>query len=111
MPISSYQSADRKGLLALWREAFPNSPALPQFEEIIETKLTVQPELLMVAVDGEKLIGSVMSGFDGYLGWVYFLAVGPGQRGRGIGSDLMAHAEKESQARGCKHVHLTVRWW
>jgi ribosomal protein S18 acetylase RimI-like enzyme len=55
------------------------------------------------------LVGSVMVGFDGHRGWVYYLATEPEQRGKGIGRALMTAAEVWLYERSCPKIQLMVR--
>jgi ribosomal protein S18 acetylase RimI-like enzyme len=64
---------------------------------------------ILLAWVGAVLAGSVMTGFDGHRGWVYYLAVAPEQRREGLGRALMAAAEAWLAARGCPKVQLMVR--
>lgn len=57
----------------------------------------------------EGIAGSVMVGFDGHRGWVYYLAVSPEQRRTGLGRALMAAAEDWLRARGAPKLQLMVR--
>jgi ribosomal protein S18 acetylase RimI-like enzyme len=57
----------------------------------------------------EGIVGSVMVGFDGHRGWVYYLAVSPEQRRTGLGRALMAAAEDWLRARGAPKLQLMVR--
>lgn len=59
--------------------------------------------------DGEALIASVMVGFDGHRGWVYYLAVAPDRRRQGLGRQLMAAAEAWLRDRGAPKLQLMVR--
>jgi ribosomal protein S18 acetylase RimI-like enzyme len=59
--------------------------------------------------DGGTLIGSVMTGFDGHRGWVYYLAVAPARRREGLGHHLMDAAEAWLRARGVPKLQLMVR--
>ena len=59
--------------------------------------------------DGEALIASVMVGFDGHRGWVYYLAVAPDLRSAGLGRTLMDAAEAWLRARGAPKLQLMVR--
>ncbi len=59
--------------------------------------------------DGDALAGSVMVGFDGHRGWVYYLAVAPDRRRSGLGRDLMKAAEAWLEAVGCPAIRLMVR--
>ena len=72
-------------------------------------ELAVQPELFLVGTVEEKLVGSVMAGYEGHRGWVNYLAVAPRHRGRGYARTLMQHVETLLFARGCPKVSLLVR--
>jgi len=50
-----------------------------------------------------------MVGFDGHRGWVYYLAVSPDHRRKGLGRALMAAAEAWLRARGAPKIQLMVR--
>ena len=75
----------------------------------IQRKLTVQPELFLVAVDGDDIVGTVMAGYDGHRGWLYYLASDPARRGQGIGRALVDAAEDALLELGCPKVQLMVR--
>jgi ribosomal protein S18 acetylase RimI-like enzyme len=55
------------------------------------------------------LAASVMTGFDGHRGWVYYLAVAPARRREGLGRRMMAAAEAWLRARGVPKIQLMVR--
>jgi len=65
--------------------------------------------VVLLARDGDMLTGSVMVGFDGHRGWVYYLAVAPDRQHAGIGRALMAAAEAWLAARDAPKVQLMVR--
>ncbi|GAB3269341.1 GNAT family acetyltransferase [Sinomonas notoginsengisoli] len=56
-----------------------------------------------------KVVGTVMAGYDGHRGWVYYLAVVPERQGEGIGRALLAEAEARLTALGCPKIMLMVR--
>ncbi len=66
-------------------------------------------DLLFVAEDAECIIGTVMAGYDGHRGWLYTVAVAPGCRRRGIGTNLVRHAVDALRAVGCIKVNLQIR--
>jgi ribosomal protein S18 acetylase RimI-like enzyme len=72
-------------------------------------KLQRDPDLFLVAVEGDQLVGTVMGGFDGRRGMVYHLAVAQTHRRSGIASRLMAEVEKRLEAKGCLKCYLLVR--
>ena len=67
---------------------------------VIDKKLAVSDELFFVAVIDDKVIGTVMAGYDGHRGWIYSVAVSPSHRREGIGSQLVSHAERALIAKG-----------
>src|SRR4051812_45912829 len=50
--------------------------------------------------EGDELVASVMPGFDGHRGWVYYLAVAPERRREGLGRVMMDAAETWLRSRG-----------
>ena len=59
--------------------------------------------------------GNIIAGIIGgtYWGWMYvdILWVHEDHRKQGIGTKLLAEAEKEGARRGCHHVHLDTLSW
>ena len=96
-------------LIQLWAAVFPDDPPRNSPETMIRQKALVQPELLLVAMDGERLVGAVMAGFDGTRGWIHHLAVDPAHRRRGVGAALVESAETGLRRLGCPKVNLQVR--
>src|SRR5690606_22649311 len=103
-----YQTSDEHAVIAVWSECGLIRPWNDPRRDIAR-KLSEQPELFLVAVDEQKLVGTAMVGFDGHRGWVYYLAVMPGQQRRSVGRTLMAEAERLLMARGCPKICLMVR--
>lgn len=56
-----------------------------------------------------RIVGTVMAGYDGHRGWVNYLAVDPGMRGRGLGRALMDRVERMLVERGCPKLNLQIR--
>ncbi|MFF8188594.1 GNAT family acetyltransferase [Microbacterium sp. NPDC016588] len=106
--IRAFREADEEVVVALWEEAGLTRPWNDARADI-RRKLTVQPELFLVAADGDTVVGSVMAGYDGHRGWLYYLASASSHRGRGIGRALVAEAERLLEAMGCPKVQLMVR--
>ncbi len=107
--VRSYRPEDRESLVSLWDRVFPDDPPRNAPDRMIENKLRVQPELLLVAEDDGSLVGAVMAGFDGTRGWMYHLAVTPERRCQGIGASLMRAGEDALRKLGCPKVNLQVR--
>jgi len=64
---------------------------------------------ILVAAEGDEIIGSVMVGHDGHRGWLYYVAVAPQHQKKGIGRALVKAAERWLSDRGVPKVHLMVR--
>ncbi len=107
--VRSYRPDDRESLVSLWARVFPDDPPRNAPDRMIENKLQVQPELLLVAEDDGSVVGAVIAGFDGTRGWMYHLAVTPERRSQGIGASLMRTAEDGLRKLGCPKVNLQVR--
>jgi ribosomal protein S18 acetylase RimI-like enzyme len=107
--IRSYLPADHDALVQLWERVFPDDPPANAPRLMIERKLGVQPELLLVGLLGEQLVGAVMAGFDGVRGWIHHLAVAPEWHRHGFASRLMRAAEAGLRELGCPKVNLQVR--
>ena len=75
----------------------------------IERKLRVDPELFLVAVEEDLVVGSVMAGYEGHRGWINYLAVDPSRRRQGLGTRLMDEAEGLLAERGCPKINLQIR--
>ena len=109
MLIRPYTYTDEPNVVKLWRVVFPDAPVRNDPATDIRIKLSEQSELFFVAeVDGH-IVGTAMSGFDGHRGWVYYVAVHPHHRRKGIGSALMRHVEEALQAVGCPKLNLQIR--
>lgn len=109
LEISAYRDSDQDGVVALWREAFPDEPPHNDPVAVIRRKLAVQPELFLVARVGGAVAGTAIGGFDGHRGWIYKVAVAAGQRRHGVGSALVRHAEEALRAVGCPKMNLQIR--
>jgi hypothetical protein len=71
-----FRLADREPLDELWSRVFPDDPTWNAPAVMIENKLKVQPELLLIGELDGTIVGALMAGFDGVRGWLYHLAVG-----------------------------------
>jgi ribosomal protein S18 acetylase RimI-like enzyme len=100
---------DEPSVIALWKEVFADDPPRNDPRAVVRRKLGVQRELFLVGDLHGDVVGTVISGFDGYRGWVYHLAVHPSCRRRGFGRQLMREAEARLKAMGCPKLNLQVR--
>src|SRR5690606_1007146 len=108
MEIRCYRPDDEQAVIRLWGRCGLIRPWNDPRKDI-ERKLSEQPELFLVGQNGADVIATVMAGFDGHRGWVYYLAVAPEQRGKSYGRRLMQAVERLLLARGCPKLNLQVR--
>ncbi|MDT0186256.1 GNAT family acetyltransferase [Microbacterium sp. ARD31] len=106
--IRPFHVAETEAVVALWHAVGLTRPWNNPHQDI-SRKLTVQPELFLVAVADGEIVGTVMAGYDGHRGWLYYLASDPSRRGQGIGRRLVEEAEDRLLALGCPKVQLMVR--
>jgi len=108
MQIRSFQPGDKTAVIDLWQSCELtrpwNNPALD-----IQRKCAVNDDLFLVAIQQDRIIGSVMGGYDGHRGWINYLAVDPGIQKQGIGRMLMHAVEERLLALGCPKINLQVR--
>jgi ribosomal protein S18 acetylase RimI-like enzyme len=107
--VRAFRETDRAAVVELWEEAFPGDPPWNQPAAMIDRKLGVQPELLLVAELDGRVVGAAMAGFDGVRGWLHHVAVKRRCRRGGIGRALVVAAEERLRAIGCPKLNLQVR--
>ena len=62
----------------------------------------------MGSVDN-RVVATVMGGYDGHRGWIYYLAVDPAYQKMGLGRQIMEAIEQKILATGCPKVNLQIR--
>jgi ribosomal protein S18 acetylase RimI-like enzyme len=106
--ITTYDNGHFSGVKALWSEAFPNDAPWNAAATAIAEKLRFQPDLMLVALEENHVVGSVMAGYEGHRGWISRIAVLTSHRNRGVGRELLVEAERRLAALGCIKVNLQV---
>jgi ribosomal protein S18 acetylase RimI-like enzyme len=108
MQIRAYQPSDEAAVIDLWQRCRLTRPWNDPRRDIAR-KLAVQPEMFLVALMDESVVGTVMDGYEGHRGWINYLAVCPDHQRRGIGRMLMEEAEMLLKRAGCPKINLQVR--
>lgn len=71
--------------------------------------MKVRPDLFLVGELDGRVIATVMAGYDGHRGWLYYLAVLPQHQRAGYGRAIVAEAERLLRIEGCPKINLQVR--
>ncbi len=64
---------------------------------------------VLVGIDDDRIVASVLVGHDGHRGWLYYVAVAPDRQGDGLGAEIVNAAEGWLRERGVRKVQLLVR--
>ena len=94
-------------LLDLWHHA-DASPSPTDTPEQVDQVIQDPAASVLVAVDNDLLVGSIIGGWDGWRGNLYRLAVLPSYRRRGVARALVAAAEERLAERGARRVSALV---
>ena len=97
-----------KEVVSLWQDVFGYGAPHRCPELAIEKKITAEDGLFFVAISRQIVVGTVMAGYDGHRGWIYSIAVCPAHQKKGIGSALLAFAEKKLSSLGCMKINLQI---
>ncbi|MGY4398261.1 ribosomal protein S18 acetylase RimI-like enzyme [Sphingomonas sp. UYAg733] len=106
--IAIATQADALAVIALWEACGLTRPwndALADFTLALDTPASA----IFVMHDEDRVVASVMVGFDGHRGWIYYLAVAPDTRRGGHGRAMMGAAERWLRQQGAPKLQLMVR--
>jgi ribosomal protein S18 acetylase RimI-like enzyme len=94
-------------LLDLWHHADATPSPTDTPEQVVEV-IRDAAATVLVAVDRDLLVGSIIGGGDGWRGNIYRLAVLPSYRRRGVGRALVAAVEERLAERGARRISALV---
>ena len=106
--IRPFKEGDEEALVSLWNICRLTVPWNNPYKDI-SRKLKVQAELFLVGYLEDKLIASVMAGYDGHRGCINYFAVHPDFQARGYGKQLMDKVETGFREFGCPKINLQIR--
>ena len=107
MRIREFRLDDYAVVFELWKTAGLEIRPGDQFEDV-KLKVRRDPDLFLVAEEGEQIVGTVMGAWDGRRGWIYHLAVRPDHQRKGIGATLVSTLERRLAAKGASRVNAQV---
>ncbi|MFJ5707132.1 MULTISPECIES: GNAT family N-acetyltransferase [unclassified Streptomyces] len=99
--------SDAESVLAFWRESAEGT-SISDDVDGVRRLLDRDPEALILAVDGDRIVGSVIAGWDGWRASLYRLAVLPSYRRRGLSKALLKAAEDRFAALGGRRADAMV---
>tara|TARA_R110001606_G_scaffold3223_2_gene13968 strand:- start:1672 stop:2082 length:411 start_codon:yes stop_codon:yes gene_type:complete len=108
MQIYAAKESDIEDVIRLWRACDLTRPWNDPAADFHQALANETSAILLAHIEGQ-LVGSVMTGFDGHRGWVYYLAVAPDFRKCGLGRKMMEAAEAWLRKRDAPKIQLMVR--
>jgi len=94
-------------VLDLWNLA-ESTPSISDSIEALKLMLLRDDDLLLVAEYHNRIIGTVMGGWDGWRANIYRLAVLPQYRRQGIGRALVKEIEKRLRLKGTRKISIMI---
>ena len=108
MIVRPFDDKDSAEVVRLWQRCGLVRPWNDPWLDI-KRKLQVQSNWFLVGLMDDRLIASVMAGYDGHRGWINYLSVDPEYRRQGLGQQLMTAVEEQLLAVGCPKINLQIR--
>jgi len=97
------RATDVEQVLELWRRAAAE-PRVTDDPDALRRRLRRDRNLFVLAWSRERLVGSLIGGWDGWRGHMYRLAVEPACRRRGIARRLVEHVEARLRKLGAVRI-------
>jgi ribosomal protein S18 acetylase RimI-like enzyme len=99
------ESADQEKVQRLWEACGLARAAPDEWDALVAGDTSA----VLVAVEGDQLLGSAIASSDGWRAYIYHVAVAPDRRGEGLGHWLMGQAEQYLLSAGARYVYVTVQ--
>ena len=108
MTIRAYLEADEAEVVALWTACGLVRPWNDPRKDIAR-KLALQRDLFLIDAVDDRIVATVMGGYDGHRGWINYLAVDPASRRLGLARSMMDAVEQRLRHLGCAKMNLQIR--
>jgi ribosomal protein S18 acetylase RimI-like enzyme len=108
LSIAPIEDRDVAEVIALWHRCGSTRPWNDPTADIALARRADNSTILVGKCDG-ILAASVMVGYDGHRGWVYYVTVDPDRRYLNFGRAIMSAAETWLRERGILKLQLMVR--
>ena len=108
MQIRPFHKEDQAAVIQLWEECGLTRPWKSPDKDIAR-KLTTQPEWFLVGTIDDRIVATLMAGYDGHRGWINYLGVDPDHQRQGLAKMMMEEAERLLLDFGCPKINLLIR--
>ncbi len=108
MQFRTIADADVEAVIELWRACGLTRAWNDPQKDIALARAGASSTILVGEAEG-IIAASAMVGHDGHRGMLYYVAVAPGHRGRGLGKAAVRTAEAWLAERGVWKINLLVR--
>jgi ribosomal protein S18 acetylase RimI-like enzyme len=105
--LRRYERGDGKRLRALWGSV--GFKSVGDDDDSLDLMADRNPGLLLVAEQGDRIVGSALGAWDGRRGWIYHVATSEDHRREGLGRRIVHEVERKLRALGCPRVNVVVR--
>jgi ribosomal protein S18 acetylase RimI-like enzyme len=106
--VRAAEPHELSAVLAFWPTAAENGHRPADTLGALAALHLRDPAALIVGTEGDRIVGTVIAGWDGWRCHLYRLAVAPDRRRRGIGAALVAAAEERFRSLGGTRVDAMV---
>jgi len=106
--LRAADSSELGAVLTFWIRAAENASRPPDTPAALAALHLRDPFALIVAVEGDRIVGTIIAGWDGWRCHLYRLAVDPQRRRKGIGAALIAAAEDRIRSLGGTRIDAMV---
>ncbi|MEM8917624.1 MAG: GNAT family acetyltransferase [Pseudomonadota bacterium] len=106
--IRGANSEDRDAVIALWQSCGLTRPWNDPAADF-QLAMAGETSTILILESEGRIVATIMVGFDGHRGWVYYLAVDPEHRRAGYGRLMMEAAENWLQGCHAPKIQLMVR--
>ena len=106
--IRPARADDLSAVLRLWQEAGVTPPSVTDLIEGLTRLIREPAALLLIAINDDRIVGSVIGGWDGWRGNIYRLAVTPQYRRKRIARKLVEAVSDALFAKGADRLSALV---
>src|ERR1700722_12151479 len=107
--IRAVKDDEETAVIALWRTC---GLVVSHNDPVADFRLArgkSNSDVLVALNDDNQIIGAALVGHDGHRGWLYYVAVDPDHRLKGVGRELVQAGEKWIAERGIPKMQLMIR--